>query len=777
MSLWAAEHSTGDVWFRRTWDLPAAPVTATLGLSSGSAPELVVNGLRVPGVVVSPSRYTRQYDIAPWLQSGRNEILLRDPADGRRSQSFGAVILAAFADGTLHRLRSDRDWDAGHGPDPAWTPACVRGPLTEVTSHLCYWPEPVPRADWLRQIPVAAEDIRAIADTTRSSVSHWPLIAGTGAAFSADPERWPAWQRTLGTPMRDRLNGLESISPGVLVDFGRCLNGRVRIDGDPDAPAIAVVSLGESAAEALSGPDIPLQTLCLPAGGSAETCESGFRFARIHFLPMPGNRTVRPQRIRAQYVFCPLTYRGQFRCPDETLNAIWNLGAYTVRQNIQDEVWDANKRDRHPFTGDLVPQEAVARVVFDDPRVIRHTLSVLAAQAGLPGTARNHINGIPTYSALWVDNLYRDFRQTGDLAFVRAQKPAMLGLLGRLEQDLDPAGAFRNTLGGWPFVDWSPGLWHRPGIAPITEAQLATAHAMMYGAVTAAAEMLEALGDSGSLREADRLSALGRKMKAAAFSVFWNPGTETFGSRKHPNAAAVHFGLTDEAQARRIEQEVLSRPFHGEAFPDSLHRDRSAPDRMSPYFVFYLLEARTRAGSHAAVLEFIRTYWGEMIRRGATTTWELFQPGDQPGPDIPGYGPDWDVATPAESHGMSLMHGWSAGATYWLSRHVLGVRETSPGYATAEIRPFLGGLPWAEGTVPTPRGDLVVRHEHSEGRFLTSVNAPARIAVRAGIPKAPGQWMFTCAESRIAPADEDDGWWCFAIPPGAKTVITAVRKS
>ncbi|HRJ73176.1 MAG TPA: alpha-L-rhamnosidase C-terminal domain-containing protein, partial [Terrimicrobiaceae bacterium] len=604
---------------------------------------------------------------------------------------------------------------------------------------------------------------------------HQPLLSGAGAEFSADPAQWTAWQRTLGRPPRERLDGLEAVTPGVLVDFGRCLNGRVRLDGDPDAPAVAIVSLGESAAEALHGPDIPLQTLCLPAGGCAETCESGFRFARIHFLPLPGHRTVRPQGIRAQYIFTPMTYRGTFRSPDETLNAIWNLGAYTVRQNIQDEVWDANKRDRHPFTGDLVPQEAVARVVFDDPKVIRHTLSFLAAEAGLPGSARRHINGISTYSALWVEVLYRDFRQTGDLAYVRAQKPAMLGLLARLEQDLDASGAFRNALGGWPFVDWSPGLWHRPAIAPITEAQCATAHAMMYGAVTAAAEMLAALGAPADLREADRLAALGRRMKEAAFAEFWQPDTESFGLRKHPNAAAVYFGLTDEAQSRRIEEDVLSQPFRGEAFPDSLHRDRPAPDRMSPYFVFYLLEARARAGKPAEALDFLRSYWGEMLRRGATTTWELFQPSDQPGPDIPGYGPDWDVETPGASCGMSLMHGWSAGATYWLSRHVLGVRETSPGYATAEIRPTLGPLAWAEGTVPTPRGDITVRHEQSAGEFQTTVNVPQRVDVRAGIPKAPGSWTFSCGTLRTTPVAEDAGWWLFAIPSNAETIVRAAR--
>ncbi len=57
----------------------------------------------------------------------------------------------------------------------------------------------------------------------------------------------------------------------------------------------------------------------------------------------------------------------------------------------------------------------------------------------------------------------------------------------------------------------------------------------------------------------------------------------------------------------------------------------------------------------------------------------------------------------------SLCHGWSAGPLPWLHQAVLGVRPAAPGFAAITFLPDLGGLEWAEGTVPTPRGRIHVR--------------------------------------------------------------------
>jgi len=127
-----------------------------------------------------------------------------------------------------------------------------------------------------------------------------------------------------------------------------------------------------------------------------------------------------------------------------------------------------------------------------------------------------------------------------------------------------------------------------------------------------------------------------------------------------------------------------------------------------------------------------------MLDVGATTFWEDF--------DL-----DWtqnagriDEPVPAgkkDLHGdfgahcykgfrHSLCHGWASGPTAWMSEHVLGVKVLEPGCAAVRIAPELGDLQWAEGTFPTPKGVIRIRHEKgADGKVVSKIEAPAGVRV------------------------------------------------
>ncbi len=179
-------------------------------------------------------------------------------------------------------------------------------------------------------------------------------------------------------------------------------------------------------------------------------------------------------------------------------------------------------------------------------------------------------------------------------------------------------------------------------------------------------------------------------------------------------ALMVLAGMRDAEEANR---EVFSRdPFRG----------------VSPFFGYYVLQARALAGDFDGCLDLIRSHWGGMLQMGATTFWEGF--------DI-----DWMEGStridelPVESmrdiHAdfggycykgwrHSLCHGWAGGPAAWLSEHVLGVKPASPGFNEVRIEPHLGGLDWASGTVPTPFGDIEVEHRQIDGRVVSTVRLP-----------------------------------------------------
>jgi alpha-L-rhamnosidase len=80
--------------------------------------------------------------------------------------------------------------------------------------------------------------------------------------------------------------------------------------------------------------------------------------------------------------------------------------------------------------------------------------------------------------------------------------------------------------------------------------------------------------------------------------------------------------------------------------------------------------------------------WAAILARGATFTWEVWEPSDVVGD--------------------SMSHGWGSTMVPETQRSLLGVRPTTPGFATFDVVPPSSGLAWALGTVPTPRGTISV---------------------------------------------------------------------
>jgi alpha-L-rhamnosidase len=89
-----------------------------------------------------------------------------------------------------------------------------------------------------------------------------------------------------------------------------------------------------------------------------------------------------------------------------------------------------------------------------------------------------------------------------------------------------------------------------------------------------------------------------------------------------------------------------------------------------------------------AVLE---SYWGGMLKLGAQTIWEEYDPKMQGIEHYAMYGGKYE---------KSLCHAWGATPIYLFGRYYLGVYPTSPGYETFTVEPNLGGFSELRGTVP-----------------------------------------------------------------------------
>ncbi|MCC6232966.1 MAG: alpha-L-rhamnosidase [Verrucomicrobiales bacterium] len=493
---------------------------------------------------------------------------------------------------------------------------------------------------------------------------------------------------------------------GVLLDFGVEIQGYLELF-TPMMPEQGKlrrvrVRLGESASEAMAelggrqnaGNDHALrdQTVTLPWLGKKMVGPSGFRFARIDNLDP--ELPVQLSQVRAVLQLRDLEYAGQFRCNDERLNRIWEVGAYTVHLNMQEYLWDGIKRDRLVWLGDMHPEVSTIHAVFGQNDVVRRSLDLIRDVT--PVT--EWMNGISSYSMWWVI-LHEDlWMHGGDRGYLESQQTYLTALLRRLLTFVDDAG--REKLDGMRFLDW-----------PTYENKRAVdegLHAMLVLALDSGARLTAVLGEAALSKECEAMTSRLRQRVPES------------SGRKSP---AALLALAEVRQAGEVAEQVLKK---------------GGPTDLSTFYGFYVLQALAKAGQTDAALEFIRTYWGGMLDMGATTFWEDFDlewtKGSARIDELPAAGRR-DIHGDCGAHCYvgfrhSLCHGWASGPTAWLSQHVLGVQPVEPGLRKVRVTPNLGSLQWAEGTYPTPHGPILVRHERrATGRVESVVKTPPGVEV------------------------------------------------
>ncbi|MEJ0037912.1 MAG: alpha-L-rhamnosidase C-terminal domain-containing protein [Gammaproteobacteria bacterium] len=489
---------------------------------------------------------------------------------------------------------------------------------------------------------------------------------------------------------------------GVLLDFGLELQGCIEITTYSRAARGAAeprvrVRFGESASEAMAelghrgaGNDYAIrdEVQLLPWLGTKTIGPGGFRFVRIDALD-----AVSITHVRAVHTVPDIPRAGAFRCSDVKLDTIWDVGAYTVELNAQSHLWDGIKRDRLVWMGDVEPTVRTICAVHGYTDVVPRSLDLVRDH-----TPRGAwMNGISSFSLWWVLIQETWWLHCGDFEYLESQRGYLLDLLAQLVERMEADGS--ECLDGMRFLNW-------PTYAD-KQATAAGLQALLVMAFEAGARLAHVLGDAGPARQA---SACAVRARARA--------SEPFGS-KSAAAMQVLAAMSGIEAARRA---LLSGGARG----------------ISAFGGSSILRALGYLGETRAALDVVRAYWGGMIERGATTFWEEF--------DV-----DWlegsgriDELTPpgkTDLHGdygeygysgfrKSLCHAWASGPTAWLSEHVLGVTPLLPGCARVRIAPNLGDLAWAEGSYPTPRGPLRVRHKRvADDLVHTTFDAPFGVEV------------------------------------------------
>lgn len=465
-----------------------------------------------------------------------------------------------------------------------------------------------------------------------------------------------------------------------LYDFGRETFGYLILRGINGCGDINIY-YGESPEEALDKdhcetldrlqfPEFQLGTYTLPNS-------KAFRYVFIEC-----SEGTQVQEVAMLYEYLPEEYRGSFRCNDEEINKIWDVAAYTMHLTTREFFMDGIKRDRWVWSGDAVQSFLMNYYLFFDSECVKRTLRLLRGKD--PVTA--HINTIMDYTFYWFNGIYDYYLYSADKAFLIEMYPKMKTLMDYCLSRTDRNGMAEGQPDDWIFVDWVDFPMHKRGVMCFEQILFCKSLETMK----LCAEIC------GNADETEHYSTLAKKLKATFTETFWDENRHAFLHNiedgelntivtKFPNMFAITYNYVDEARKQNILKHVMLNP--------------DVEAITTPYMRFYELEALCSMNMQAEVLPEIKSYWGGMLREGATSFWEKYVPSESGTQHLAMYG---------RPYGKSLCHAWGASPIYLLGKYYLGVKPTHPGYEEYEVRPCLGGLEWIEGDVPTPFGKIHV---------------------------------------------------------------------
>lgn len=145
----------------------------------------------------------------------------------------------------------------------------------------------------------------------------------------------------------------------------------------------------------------------------------------------------------------------------------------------------------------------------------------------------------------------------------------------------------------------------------------------------------------------------------------------------------------------------------------------------STFMAYYILTAMAKSGGKD-MLEIIKSYYGGMLSRGATSFWEDF---DMEWLENSGRIDELPKEGQRDIHGdfgkycyqqfrHSLCHGWSAGVLAFVVEYILGV-DIKEGGKQVRVNPNLLGLTDIEAEIPLKDGMLKISIHGDDIKVLT----------------------------------------------------------
>jgi len=509
-----------------------------------------------------------------------------------------------------------------------------------------------------------------------------------------------------------------------IVDLGRETVGLIEFEIEASAGTTIEIGHGEHLDDGrvrvfVGGRNFADRYIC---GAGHSHFQMPFRRVGARYLQIHCTGAVKFHRLGLRTVSVGNVTHSAFKTHDPLANQIHEIALRTLDLCRHEHYEDCPWREQALYGYDGRLQALYGYYAFGDYRFSKVSFTLLGKSLDQRGflqlTAPGRWNTtIPIFTFAWISAVGEHWLYSGDPSLFETFRLDIETILGKAFSDFDAETGLYHVPEGqslWHFYEWTPGLTGVPEI----EHQSPTAHEAGYNlylheAARHHARMLRLAGHIGAAQMLEQRLAT---LKIAIHRQFWDPVTGYYRSILDGGA---HEGAHELIQILALSEGVVPLECKDSVI-QALFDGRTRTCMLSAFYYRIRALADHSHESRLWMDSSLEEIWQHMALSGATTLWETAQGSE-----------DFYFAG-------SLCHGWSALPIYYHQAIVLGVQPISPGFRSFSVRIFPSRFSWAEGSIPTPFGDIDISWRKADAGLVIEATGPTECSpLLQDYPEAP----------------------------------------
>lgn len=481
-----------------------------------------------------------------------------------------------------------------------------------------------------------------------------------------DEDVYQGWKIIPDSPIASFYKTSLKAEPSFIIDFGEHLTGYFTFDVSPlnltpDAPARIKFTFGEVPSEMMTPFD--------PYPGGLSRAWLQDEIVTVTTVP---STIIIPRRLSFRYVKVELLHAPNYdfvisemlckavtsasSIPDplpsgvsQVIKDIDHVGLNTLKECMQTVYEDGPKRDQRLWIGDLYLEALANTYSYRKHDLTKRCLYLLAGLADESGFLNGTVFEKP-YPHAQAKQLLLDYALLYNVAvkdYVEATKDyetandlwkvirKQLDIIDLYVQENGLMDFERASKDWWIFIDWRDGL-HR---------EVALQGVSIYG-LKQTYELAKILGKE---KELEYVPKLIKKMTDGARKHYYNKQLDLFTGIEnkqvsyHSQMWMIISGVPTKTEAQRAFRKL-------KITGDVVYTG-------TPYAYHYYIQALINCGMSREAKEALVEYWGGMVKKGADTFWEAYDPTN-------------DFISPYNFFPMnSYCHAWSCTPVYFIRKY------------------------------------------------------------------------------------------------------------